>query len=56
VSKIELFDTISSVMFFKVEIDDSYNAAIIGETMKYCLNDECTLPPIKGFYIVKLLL
>jgi len=38
-------------MYFKVDINDTYNAAVIGQTISYCLNDYCEVPNVKGNHI-----
>ncbi|OUM59142.1 hypothetical protein PIROE2DRAFT_15400 [Piromyces sp. E2] len=33
--------------FFRVEIDDPYNAAIVDRPESYCIDDSCIFPPVK---------
>ncbi|ORX84045.1 hypothetical protein BCR32DRAFT_242932 [Anaeromyces robustus] len=45
--------------FFEVKINDTYNAALVGQTQSYCWGDICEYPSIKvignpGVYSVKL--
>jgi len=36
------------LVYFNVEINDTYNAKVLGQTRDYCWNEVCTLPPVKG--------
>ncbi|OUM69447.1 hypothetical protein PIROE2DRAFT_2533 [Piromyces sp. E2] len=51
--------TYDQLMFFKVEINDTYNTEIIGQTTNFCWENECTFPLLKivgnpGNYKMKL--
>ncbi|OUM65258.1 hypothetical protein PIROE2DRAFT_7805 [Piromyces sp. E2] len=46
-------------MFFNLEINDTYNAVLVGQTNSYCWEDKCTFPPVKvvgnpGIYNLRL--
>ncbi|KAL6605508.1 hypothetical protein U3516DRAFT_30505 [Neocallimastix sp. 'constans'] len=41
------YSEITDIMYFKVDINDTYNAAVIGQTISYCLNDYCEVPNVK---------
>ncbi|OUM56930.1 hypothetical protein PIROE2DRAFT_18248, partial [Piromyces sp. E2] len=34
-------------MFFNIEINDTYNAELIGQSQSYCWSDSCLYPPLK---------
>ena len=36
------------LVLFNVEINDTYNAKVLGQTQDYCWDDECVFPPVKG--------
>ena len=36
------------LVYFNVEINDTYNAKVLGQTQDYCWDDECVFPPVKG--------
>jgi len=38
----------NDLVLFKIEINDPYNAHVIGQTNDYCWDDKCTFPPLKG--------
>jgi len=47
------------LILFSVEINDTYNAQVLGQTKEYCWNEVCKLPPVKvignpGIYILSL--
>lgn len=45
--------SIEDLIFFKLEINDTYNAEIIGQTENYCLGTDCILPNFKSkIYII----
>eukprot|EP00833_Pecoramyces_ruminatium_P017276 jgi/Orpsp1_1/1191308/evm.model.d7180000084820.1 len=35
------------LMFFVMEIDDSNNAKVADEVISYCINNTCTVPPLR---------
>jgi len=37
--------------FFNVEIDDTSNAKVLGQTQDYCWDDRCVFPPVKGLQL-----
>ncbi len=36
------------LVFFNVEVNDTYNANLLGQTKGYCWNEFCIFPPVKG--------
>ncbi|ORX49720.1 hypothetical protein BCR36DRAFT_353422 [Piromyces finnis] len=44
---IKYVSSVNEMVYFKVYINDTYNAAIIGKAVSFCLYDECTLPSFK---------
>jgi len=36
------------LVLFSVEVNDTYNARVIGQTKNYCWDEVCKLPPVKG--------
>jgi len=39
---------------FNLEINDTYNAKLVGQINSFCWNSTCDFPPVKGllFYII----
>ncbi|ORX87196.1 hypothetical protein BCR32DRAFT_240335 [Anaeromyces robustus] len=37
---------LNDIVFFTVEVNDTYNTEIYGQTQNYCWKDSCILPPI----------
>jgi len=50
-SELEYLYYINEMIFFKVNVNDTYNAAIVGKASSYCINNECILPPVKSILI-----
>jgi len=38
----------SNMLFFKISINDTYNAAIVGSTILHCNINSCDIPIIKS--------
>ncbi len=38
----------NELVFFKVEINDTSNTQVIGQTQDYCWEDRCTFPSVQG--------
>ncbi|OUM59144.1 hypothetical protein PIROE2DRAFT_15402, partial [Piromyces sp. E2] len=38
----------NQILYFNINVNDTYNAAIVGKSLSYCLNEECVLPSIKS--------
>jgi len=38
------------LVFFNVEVNDTYNAKVLGQTKEYCWDEFCIFPPVKGLY------
>ena len=36
------------LVLFNVEVNDTYNARVLGQTKDYCFDEACTLPPVMG--------
>jgi len=36
------------LVLFNVEINDTYNAKVLGQTKDYCWDEVCVFPPVKG--------
>jgi len=47
-SDIEFLSLLNEMIYFKVEVNDTYNTAIVGKAVSYCLNEECIFPNVKG--------
>jgi len=37
-----------NLVLFNVEINDTYNAKVLGQTHDYCWDEVCIFPPVKG--------
>jgi len=35
------------LVLFNIEVNDTYNAKVVGQTNNYCWNEFCTFPPVK---------
>ena len=40
--------SVDFMMYFKIETNDTYNAAVVGQSISYCYNNTCDVPIIKG--------
>ncbi|ORX47569.1 hypothetical protein BCR36DRAFT_92865 [Piromyces finnis] len=52
---------ISEFMFFKLEVNDTYNSALVGQTRSYCWDNFCEFPIVRvvgnpGVYKLKLII
>ncbi len=36
------------LVLFNIEVNDTYNAKVLGQTKDYCWNEYCIFPPVKG--------
>ena len=36
------------LVLFNIEVNDTYNAKVIGQTKDYCWDETCILPPVNG--------
>jgi len=39
---------LDKIIFFSLELDDGYNAKIVGSSKSFCWNGFCTFPPVKS--------
>jgi len=39
------------LVLFNVEINDTYNAQVLGQTKNYCWDESCILPSVKGLQL-----
>jgi len=44
----DLSITGNQLIFFEMETNDTYNSAVVGKSISYCLNDECVFPSLKS--------
>jgi len=42
--------SLNNIFSYEVEVDDTYNTELIGQTQSFCFNDLCTFPSVKGFF------
>ncbi|KAG4102830.1 hypothetical protein H8356DRAFT_929991 [Neocallimastix lanati (nom. inval.)] len=42
--------SLNNIFSYEVEVDDTYNTELIGQTQSFCFNDLCTFPSVKGEY------
>ena len=40
----------NDLVLFNVEVNDTYNTQVLGQTKDYCWGEVCILPPVKGLY------
>jgi len=40
------------LILFNVEVNDTYNARVLGQTKDYCWNEYCIFPPVKGLQLI----
>ena len=39
------------LILFNVEVNDTYNAVLEGQTQNYCWGEFCEFPPVKGLQL-----
>jgi len=39
------------LVLFNVEVNDTYNAKVLGQTKDYCWDEYCIFPPVKGLQL-----
>ena len=45
------YDHVDDIVVFNVEVNDTYNTMIIGNSMTTCINTYCEFPKLKGIWM-----